>query len=84
MSKTAALVMSAVEQALFTRRRSDTRFTATGLVYHSDADQLSPADHLRAAVPSGQLPNRGSCVNPGLRQNQDDSAGLAGVPEVEG
>ena len=30
MSKTTALVMSAVEQALFTRRRTDTRFTATG------------------------------------------------------
>ena len=142
MSKTTALVMSAVEQALFTRRRTDTRFTATGLVHHSDAgsqytsiafttalveagiapsigtvgdaldnalmestiglykteldrpapadldrarrgrnrdrqlgplvqhrsaaflDQLPPADHLRAAVPSDQLPNRGSCVNP--------------------
>ena len=142
MSKTTALVMSAVEQALFTRRRTDTRFTATGLVHHSDAgsqytsiafttalveagiapsigtvgdaldnalmestiglyktelidrhprtwtgpgevetadrrlgplvqhrtaallDQLPPADHLRAAVPSDQLPNRGSCVTP--------------------
>ena len=36
-SKTTPLVMSAVEQALFTRRRTDTRFTATGLVHHSDA-----------------------------------------------
>jgi len=34
MSKTTKLVMSAVEQALFTRRRTDTRFTATGLVHH--------------------------------------------------
>jgi transposase InsO family protein len=36
-SKTTPLVMSALEQALFTRRRSDVRFTATGLVFHSDA-----------------------------------------------
>ena len=37
MSKTTDLVLSAVEQALFTRRRTDTRFTTTGLVHHSDA-----------------------------------------------
>jgi putative transposase len=36
-SKTTPLVMSALEQALFTRRRSDVRSTATGLVFHSDA-----------------------------------------------
>jgi len=36
-SKTTPLVMSAFEQALFTRRRTDARFTSTGLVFHSDA-----------------------------------------------
>ena len=36
-SKTTPLVMSTLEQALFTRRRTDSRFTATGLVHHSDA-----------------------------------------------
>lgn len=36
-SKTTPLVMSVLEQALFTRRRADSRFTATGLVHHSDA-----------------------------------------------
>ena len=35
-SKTTPLVMSTLEQALFTRRRADSRFTATGLVHHSD------------------------------------------------
>jgi transposase InsO family protein len=35
-SMTTALVTAALEQALFTRRRTDTRFTATGLVHHSD------------------------------------------------
>jgi transposase InsO family protein len=36
-SKATPLVLAALEQALFTRRRSDVRFTSTGLVFHSDA-----------------------------------------------
>jgi putative transposase len=36
-SKTTPLVSSALEQALFTRRRGNVAFTATGLVHHSDA-----------------------------------------------
>jgi transposase InsO family protein len=36
-SKTTPLVMSALEQALFTRRRGNPAFTATGLIHHSDA-----------------------------------------------
>jgi putative transposase len=36
-SKTTPLVTAALDQALFTRRRHDTRFTSTGLVFHSDA-----------------------------------------------
>ena len=36
-SKAAPLVASVLEQALFTRRRQDVTFTATGLVHHSDA-----------------------------------------------
>lgn len=36
-SKTTPLVMSALEHALFTRRRGNAAFTATGLVHHSDA-----------------------------------------------
>ena len=36
-SKTTVLVTSVLEQALFTRRYSSFRFTATGLVRHSDA-----------------------------------------------
>ena len=35
-SKTTSLVLSALEQALFTRRRHNSRFTSTGLVHHSD------------------------------------------------
>jgi transposase InsO family protein len=40
-AKTTPLLLSALEQALFTRRRADVRFTATGLVFHSDAGSLS-------------------------------------------
>lgn len=36
-TKTTPLVLSAVEQALFTRRRTSFQFTAHGLVHHSDA-----------------------------------------------
>ncbi len=36
-STTTPLVTSALEQALFTRRRTNVEFTATGLVHHSDA-----------------------------------------------
>jgi putative transposase len=37
MSKATPLVMAALEQALFSRRRHNARFTAKGLVFHSDA-----------------------------------------------
>jgi putative transposase len=37
MAKTTPLVMAALEQALFTRRRHNARFTAKGVVFHSDA-----------------------------------------------
>lgn len=36
-NKTTPLVSAVLDQALFTRRRGDFRFTATGLVHHSDA-----------------------------------------------
>jgi putative transposase len=37
MSKATPLVLAALEQALFTRRRHNVGFTSTGLVFHSDA-----------------------------------------------
>lgn len=36
-SKTTPLVLSALEQALFTRRRTSFEFTTDGLLHHSDA-----------------------------------------------
>jgi putative transposase len=38
-SKTTSLVLAALDQALFTRRRHNSRFTSTGLVHHSDAGE---------------------------------------------
>jgi putative transposase len=39
-SKETSLVSSALQQALFTRRRTNTEFTSTGLVHHSDRGVL--------------------------------------------
>jgi transposase InsO family protein len=36
-SKATPLVMSALDQAVFTRRRTDAGFSSKGLVFHSDA-----------------------------------------------
>ena len=36
-AKTTTLVLSALEQSLFTRRRTNVEFTTTGLLHHSDA-----------------------------------------------
>jgi putative transposase len=40
LSKTTELVTSALAQALSTRRRASSEFTAQGLVHHSDAGSL--------------------------------------------
>jgi putative transposase len=54
MSKTTPLVTSAVEQALFTRRRHDSRFSATGLVHHSDAgSQYTSLAFTQALIDAG-------------------------------
>jgi putative transposase len=42
-SKSTELVSSALEQALFTRRRGDVTFTARGLIHHSDAGSQGSA-----------------------------------------
>jgi len=39
-SKATPLVTAVLEQALFTRRYSESRFTATGLVHHSDSAEV--------------------------------------------
>jgi putative transposase len=60
-SKTAPLVMSALEQALFTRRRADARFTSAGLVFHSDAgSQYTAISFTEALIEAGIAPSIGT------------------------
>jgi putative transposase len=46
-SKTTALVTSVLEQALFTRQYAEFRFTATGLVHHSDYAEVCVKPRIR-------------------------------------
>ncbi len=53
-SKATPLVSGVPEQALFTRRRIDSCFTATGLVHHSDAgSQNTSLAFTEASIESG-------------------------------
>jgi transposase InsO family protein len=61
MSKTTPLVMAALEQALFTRRRHDARFTAQGIVFHSDAgSQYTAVTFTEALLEAGIAPSIGT------------------------
>jgi putative transposase len=61
MSKTTPLVLSALEQALFTRRRHDARFTSRGLVHHSDAgSQYTAIAFTEALIEAGIAPSIGT------------------------
>lgn len=60
-AKTTPLVMSALEQALFTRRRQDARFTSDGLVFHSDAgSQYTAISFTEALIDAGIAPSIGT------------------------
>jgi transposase InsO family protein len=61
MSKATPLVMAALEQALFTRRRHNARFTAEGLVFHSDAgSQYTAITFTEALLAAGIAPSIGT------------------------
>src|SRR4051812_32271190 len=61
MSKATPLVMSALEQALFTRRRHDARFSSAGLVFHSDAgSQYTAISFTEALINAGIAPSMGT------------------------
>jgi putative transposase len=61
MSKATPLVMAALEQALFARRRHDARFTARGIVFHSDAgSQYTAVTFTDALVEAGIAPSVGT------------------------
>jgi transposase InsO family protein len=60
-SKATPLVLSALEQALFSRRRTDVRFTSTGLVFHSDAgSQYTSLAFTEALIDAGIAGSIGS------------------------
>jgi putative transposase len=60
-SKATPLVTSALDQALFTRRRHNSRFTSTGLVHHSDVgSQYTSLAFTQALVDAGIAGSIGS------------------------
>lgn len=69
-TKATPLVLSVLEQALFTRRRADARFTATGLVHHSDAGSqytsLVFTEALRDAGITGSIGSVGDALDNAL------------------
>jgi putative transposase len=72
-SKTTPLVMSALEQALFTRRRGNAAFTATGLVHHSDAGSqytsLAFTEALTEAGIAGSIGSVGDALDNALMES---------------
>jgi transposase InsO family protein len=73
MSKTTPLVMAALEQALFTRRRHDFRFTSSGLVFHSDAGSqytsLAFTEALLEAGIAGSIGSVGDALDNALMES---------------
>ena len=60
-SKTTPLVLSALDQALYTRRRGDVAFTSTGMVFHSDAgSQYTSIAFTEALIDAGITGSIGS------------------------
>ena len=72
-SKTTPLVTSALEQALFTRRRGNAAFTATGLVHHSDAGSqytsLAFTEALTDAGIAGSIGSVGDALDNALMES---------------
>jgi transposase InsO family protein len=72
-SKSTPLVLSVLEQALFTRRRTNTEFTATGLVHHSDAGSqytsLAFTEALHEAGITGSIGSVGDALDNALMES---------------
>jgi putative transposase len=72
-TKTTPLVLSALEQALFTRKRTNSRFTATGLVHHSDAGSqytsLPLTEALTEAGIAGSIGSVGDALDNALMES---------------
>jgi putative transposase len=72
-SKTTPLVLSVLEQALFTRRRGNAQFTAAGVVHHSDAGSqytsIAFTDALVAAGIAGSIGSVGDALDNALMES---------------
>jgi putative transposase len=72
-SKTTPLVSDALQQALFTRRRTNATFTATGLLHHSDAGSqyvsLAFTEALREAGITGSIGSVGDALDNALMES---------------
>src|SRR3954464_14168179 len=72
-SKTTPLVTSALEQALFTRRRGNAVFTAVGLIHHSDAGSqytsLAFTEALTDAGIAGSIGSVGDALDNALMES---------------
>jgi putative transposase len=76
-SKTTSLVLSALEQALFTRRRHNSAFTSTGLVHHSDAgSQYTSITFGEALIEAGISPSIGTVGDALDNALQESTIGL--------
>ncbi len=83
-SKTTSLVLSALEQALFTRRRHNSRFTSTGLVHHSDAgSQYTSVTFTEALIDAGIAPSIGTVGDALDNALQESTIGLYKAELIE-
>lgn len=73
MSKTTDLVLAALTQALATRRRASSTFTAQGLIHHSDAGSqytaLAFTEELREAGIAGSIGTVGDALDNALMES---------------
>jgi putative transposase len=73
MSKATDLVTAALAQALATRRRANARFTAEGLIHHSDAGSqytaLAFTEELREAGIAGSIGTVGDALDNALMES---------------
>jgi transposase InsO family protein len=83
-SKTTALVLSALEQALFTRRRHNSRFTSAGLVHHSDAgSQYTAITFTEALIDAGIAGSIGTVGDALDNAMQESTIGLYKTELIE-
>lgn len=72
-SKTTTLVVSALQQSLFTRRRTSVEFTTTGLLHHSDAGSqytsLAFTEELQDAGITGSIGSVGDALDNALMES---------------